>query len=144
MFTAEYAKGLQGRGFSWGYIQLGNLKQPCMAFNILQKAKGQGEELAKYLEFCRDFGVCNASRAHNQCSSCSESYKNVASHEDANKALVVREDVVIVREKEVVNSRLKTLIISHFRASNTSSAENRPNYLPLYQKQDIPDFISFY
>ncbi|KAI5573585.1 hypothetical protein BDE02_10G089400 [Populus trichocarpa] len=91
-----------------------------------------------------DFGVCNASRAHNQCSSCSESYKNVASHEDANKALVVREDVVIVREKEVVNSRLKTLIISHFRASNTSSAENRPNDLPLYQKQDIPDFISFY
>lgn len=66
------------------------------------------------------------------------------SHEDANKAIVVREDVVIVREKEVVNSRLKTLIISHFRASNTSSAENRPNYLPLYQKQDIPDFISFY
>ncbi|KAJ6401744.1 hypothetical protein OIU84_013915 [Salix udensis] len=160
-----------------GIYSAGKL-EATMALKILHKAKVQGEDLALYFEFCRNFGVFNAlevprvaqipeadikdlERIINGVPE-AKSYKNV-NDEDDNKAIVVKEDVAIVEEKGP-NSRLKTIITdkweifeedvnitcqgnhetSHFIA--TSSAENPPNYLPLvpvYQEQEIPDFICF-
>ncbi|CAK7326867.1 unnamed protein product [Dovyalis caffra] len=157
--------------------------EATMAFKILQKEKVQGEALAKYFEFCRDFGVFNAlevpkvtqipeadikdlERIINGVPEAT-GYKNSTNNEDIdNKAIVVREDVANIVKGKEGNSRLKTIItdkwevfeedvninhqanheISHFRAT-TSSAQNPPNFLPIvpvYQQQDIPDFISFY
>ncbi|KAJ6903278.1 hypothetical protein NC651_020704 [Populus alba x Populus x berolinensis] len=161
-----------------GIYSAGKL-EATMAFKILQKAKVQGEDLALYFEFCRNFGVFNAlevpkvtqipeadikdlERIINEVPE-AKSYKNV-NDEDDNKAIVVKEDVAIVEEKQP-NSRLKTIVTdkweifeedvninsqgnhetSHFRA--TSSAEIPPNYLPIvpvYHEQEIPDFICFY
>ncbi|XP_043721088.1 putative clathrin assembly protein At1g25240 [Telopea speciosissima] len=36
-------------------------KEAVMALHVLQKAASQGEELSLYFEFCKDFGVLNAS-----------------------------------------------------------------------------------
>ncbi|KAJ6768868.1 CLATHRIN ASSEMBLY PROTEIN [Salix koriyanagi] len=160
-----------------GIYSAGKL-EATMALKILHKANVQGEDLALYFEFCRNFGVFNAlevpkvtqipeadikdlERIINGVPE-AKSYKNV-NDEDDSKAIVVKEDVAIVEEKGP-NSRLKTIITdkweifeedvnityqgnhetSHFKA--TSYAENPPNYLPIvpvYQEQEIPDFICF-
>lgn len=131
--------------------------EASIALKILQKAMTQGEDLALYFEFCREFGVFNAMEVPKVAHIPEEDIRdleriiNGVSDDHSNNE---KDIAAIVEDKK--QSKLKTVITEKWEVFDEEmKIINEGNYInnndknpfysivPVYKQDIIPDFISF-
>ncbi|KDP38182.1 hypothetical protein JCGZ_04825 [Jatropha curcas] len=136
--------------------------EASMALRVLQKAVRQGEDLALYFDFCRDFGVFNAMEVPQVTNISEEDIRELEriingfsddTKEDVVISTIVEEDnkpnnlkTIITEKWEVFEDDLK---IFNERNENIAETPFQKNCVPLdlvpvHKRHDIfPDLISF-
>ncbi|KAE8668999.1 putative Homeobox protein 32 [Hibiscus syriacus] len=135
--------------------------EAASALKILQKATVQGEQLSSFLEFCKEFGVLNASEIPMISQIPEEEVEELKRIINGASHMITvckgHEDPAVVEYKEV-KERFKTVITEEWVVFDENTKINEENndkissaqesaalidHVPAYNHREIPDFICF-